>query len=99
MNPGATVTASMLLNVIRQDMDDEFNTHELCEALRRRYPTEYAEEMIKNASFADPAKRTVSDIGSRLHHAPFTNQVAQLGNEWTLNARGNSARVVLWGKR
>jgi hypothetical protein len=99
MNPGLAVTSSMLLNVIRQDMDEQFNTHELCEAVRRRYPAEYAEELIKNASHADPAKRTVSDIGSRLHHGPFVAHVAELGNEWTLNARGTTSRVALWGKK
>jgi hypothetical protein len=99
MNPGVAVTTSMLLNVIRHDLGEQFNSHELCEAVRRRYPTEYGEELIKNASHADPAKRTVSDIGSRLHHAPFDGQVAQLGNEWTLNARGTTSRVALWGKK
>jgi hypothetical protein len=98
MNPGAGVTTSMMLNVIRHDLDEDFNAFELCEALRRRYPAEYREELVKNASHDDPAKRTVAAIGARLNHAPFDRTIRALGHEWTLNARGTSSRVALFGK-
>jgi hypothetical protein len=99
MTPGAALTPSMLLTVITQELDDEFNAHELVEAVRHRYPAEFAEELIKNASHADPAKRTASDIGARLNYAPFDRHLVKVGSEWTLNARGTTSRVALWRQK
>jgi hypothetical protein len=99
MNPAAELTPSMMLRVIAEDLDDEFNSHEFIAALRRRFPQGYAEELIQKASAADPQKAADSAIASRLNFAPFDRAIVNIGSEWAPNVRGTLSRVALWAKK
>ena len=98
MKPQAQLTAEMVLRVIEDELENEFNSHELLEAVQRVYPNEYAEELIKKASTDDPAKHAGSALAARLNFAPFDKAVVKVGTEWARNARGTMSRLPLWRK-